>query len=380
MAANWLLEQVRRTSRNRIILAALVALGAAGVLAANATYLKEYFRGPALMTAAELERAPSLEALPRRWVRLDARAIQDTGMTEVTVRTKRGVERGRSVSASYHAALLDQRLILVRQSEEGSPGTRLTGELRPLEPRAVQALFNGKDGADLQALFLPMELELHDYRGSGHWLLLGALAAFVVAGYLALTGRAWMAEPHTHPALRKASAWGDLRALDAAVRGERDDAQQLGGWQIGANYLVRSSLLGLQLHNLNELLWAYVEVTKKKLYYVIPAGQTQALMLKWRGEHVKIDGKEDEVLVALQRIAEQHPWIVVGWTEDVKALYERQRASFATQVGKARQQWQQARAEAASAQAAPAPVPAARGQVPAALVRPGFEPTQPQPL
>ena len=89
MAANWLLAQVRRTARNRIILAGLLVAAALAVLIGNGAYLREYFQGPAYLSAAELERAGSLDGLKRRWIRVEAVAVEDTGVTQVTVRTKR---------------------------------------------------------------------------------------------------------------------------------------------------------------------------------------------------------------------------------------------------------------------------------------------------
>lgn len=372
MAANWLLAQVRRTARNRIILAGLLVLGTLVVLMANGAYLKEYVQGPAYLSAAELERAGSLDGLKRRWIRVEAVAVEDTGVTQVTVRTKRGVERSRSVTATYHAAMLGSRILVVKHGAEGSPGTLLTGELRPLEGKLGETLFRDAAGASVQALFLPMQLEVTDYRASGHWILMGVIAALAVAAWLVMTSRAWLAAPHTHPALKRAAAWGDLRALDAAVAADREEALDIGGWKLGRRFLVRSSLLGLELLNLDELLWAYGEVTKKKLYYVIPAGQTQALVLRWRDRTVRIECKEPEMLEALEAVGERQPWIMMGWNKDAQTYYDRQRARFAAQVAKARQQWQQAQ------QPAPAPAPAA--QPPAAPVPTGFEPTQPQPI
>lgn len=375
MSANWLLAQVRRTARNRIILAALLVLGALAVLIGNRAYLKEYFQGPAYLSAGELERAGSLDALDRRWIRVEAVAVEDTGVTEITVRTKRGVERGRSVTASYHAALLGSRILVVKHAAEGSPGTLLTGELRPLEGKLAEALFKDGAGAAMRPMFMPMQLEATDYRASGHWILLGVIATLAVAAWLVLTSRGWLAAPHTHPALRRASAWGDLRALDAAVAEDRLGALNLAGWELGRRFLVRSSLLGLELHRLDELLWAYGEVTKKKLYYVIPAGQTQALVLRWRDRTVRIDCKEAVMLGALEQVVAGQPWIMVGWSKDAETFYDRQRGRFAAEVAKARQQWQQSQAPAP----VPSPAPAAAAPTPVPVAT-GFEPTQPQPI
>lgn len=361
MEVPGLLADIRRTSRNRLIAAALVLAGVVGLLAYNAPYLNEYFRGPAAIQAADLERAPSLAAQPRKWVRVEIGRLENIGLTEVTVRTKRGVERGRSVSATYYAGELDSRVLLVKVAGEAKPGKLLEGELKPIEDRAAQALFTGPNAAALRAAFLPMELHVHDYRSDGHLVMLIAAAGFLGALLYAWFAWARFSSPESHPIARKAKLWGGFAAVSAALEDERHDAAKLGGWAIGKRFLVKKSALDVQVHNLDELLWAYCEVTKKKMYFVIPAGQTQALVLKWRGASVKIEGKEEPILEALQHIAGHQPWVVFGWNDEVKKLYERQVANFASQVAKSRQRWQ---AEAQQAQAAAS----------------AFAPTQPQGL
>ena len=361
MESNWLLAEVRRTSRNRLIAAALVLAAVVGLLAWNAPYLGEYFRGPAALSPADLERVPSLDAQPRKWVRVEVQRLEEIGLTEVTVRkSKRGVERGRSVSATYFAAVLDARVLLVKVAGDQAPGKVLVGELKPIEDGAAQALFKGADAAQLRAAFLPMELHVHDYRSDGHLVLLIAAAGFL--GALLYGWFAWgrLGAPEKHPAARKAQLWGGIDAVAGALERARTEGLLLGGWRIGERFLLRTGALDIQVHNLDELLWAYLEVTKKKMYFVIPAGQSQAVVLKWRGASVKIEGKEEALLEALQHIASHQPWVVFGYNDEVKTLYDKQVASFASQVGKARQRWQ---AEAQQAQAAA-----------------GFAATQPQDL
>jgi hypothetical protein len=365
MARNWLLAEASRTSRNRILLAALGVAAVIGLLGYNTKYLAEYFRGPAEVVPADLERAASAEAMPRRWVRVQVAAIEDTGITEVTVRTKRGVERSRSVSASYHAALLGNRALLVKARGETTPGKLLVGELRPLEAGAADALFQGPEGAKMRALFVPMTLDVHDYREDGHWILLIATGGFLwalVYGWIAF-GR--MSDPRKHPALVKAARWGGLDEMGQVLAEDAAEAIKVGAWRLGPRYLQMSSMFNLEVHKLDELLWAYYEVTKKKLYYVIPAGQSSALVLKWRSDKVKIDLKEDAVVEALSLLTTNQPWVVYGWSKEAETLYNRQRAVFASQVIRGKQRYEQERQAAAVA------------AVPAV---PEFAPTQPQGL
>lgn len=348
MPANLLFDQVRRTSRNRIILAALVAAGALAVLASNAQYLRDAWRGPAAVTPLMLAEARSPQSLPRPWIKVRVAGLKETGIEEITVRTKRGVERGRSVSARYYAAEVGDRFMLVKVRGEVPLARDLVGEIKDMEPGVANSLFSGKQGPELRALFLPIELDTADYSQDAN--LLWWLTGLAMAGAALYAWIAWgrHSDPGSHPAVKRAAQWGKIGDVARDVEEEQPQAVKLGDWQLSHHYLMRKGMLTFDLHNLDELLWAYAEVTKKKVYYVIPAGQTNAVVLKWREHSVKIDAKEDVVLSALQQIAQTRPWIALGWNDAIEKMYNRQRGILAGQVAKARQQFMASRAPAAA--------------------------------
>lgn len=339
MNTNWLLQKAAGTSRNRLILASLVVAGGLAWLATQAGYFREYFQGPTTVQAAALEKMSSPEAAPRRWVRVQAQRVEDLGLTEVTVRSKRGVERSRSVSAAYFAAVLDNKVLLVRMPAEDKPPTLLEGELVPMDQGAANALFQGKDGAAMRQAFLPMELKVHSFRERGNWMLVIGGMVLVWMLYYGGTGYLRMRDPQSHPAVRQASRWGPLDALVEVIREDTGNGLEIKGWRLGRRYLLRTSMLNVELHNLDELLWVYREVTKKKIYYVIPAGQTHAMVLKWRDASVRIEAKEDAVTEGLARIAESQPWLAFGWSKEVETLYNKKRIEFVRHVAEARKQW-----------------------------------------
>lgn len=336
---NWLFAAARSTGRNRLVLATLVALITVIGLASQAQYLREYFSGPARVSAADLLALHSVQQAPRRWVRLEvpAGSLHATGLQEITVRTKRGVERGRSVSATYHAAVINQHGLLVKVAGEEPPSGLLVGELVPMEDGVASSLFKG-ESAGMRDAFLPFELHVHDYRSSGHWILAAAVGALLFAAVFASSGRRWMNSPDQHPAVAKCKAWGDLRALAQELETVAQFGTKLAGWRLGDRYLVRHALLALEVHALDELLWVYFEVTKKKLYFVIPAGQTTALVFKWRDATVRVAVDENEAAGAVAALAENYPWVIYGWSKETQQMYEKQRGNFAVFVRKAREQ------------------------------------------
>jgi hypothetical protein len=347
MSANWLFENVRRTSRNRIILAACIAVAAITLVAYNAKYLRNAYRGPATVEPSTLAAAKSPQSLPRPWVRVHVADLKDTGIEEISVRKKHGVERSRTVSAHYYVAPINDRLLLVKVRGSEPPGNDLVGEMLEVESGVAGTLFSGPNAAQLKDMVLPLELDTHDYstEASMLWWIFG-LSLIGAAGYAAV---AWMRSknPASHPALKRAAKWAGLDEVAQWVKQEQAQAQAVGDWKLSDHYLLRNGTLSFDLHSMDELLWAYALVTKKKLYYVIPAGQSHSLVLKWGSANVKVQAKEPVVLAALQHIAEHQPWVAIGWTKDTEKLFDKRGGGFASQIARAKQQWAQPRAPAA---------------------------------
>lgn len=341
MSNNWLFEQVRRTSRNRIIFAGLIAIAAVGLVVYNATYLRNAYKGPATVQPSALAMAKSPESLARPWVRVRVDALKDTGVQEISIRKKNGVERSRSVTARYFVAPIDNRLLVVKVRGSDEPSNDLKGEVIDLEPGMASSLFKGASAAQLQGMVLPLELDTHDYSSEASmlWWIVG-LSLVGAAGY-ALIAWTRRQSPASHPAMKRAAKWAGLDEVALNVKREQAQAQKVAGWSLSDHYLLSNGTLNFDLHNMDDLLWAHALVTKKKVYYVIPAGQTHALVLKWGNASVKIDAKEAVVKAALQHIAENQPWVALGWSQDMEKLFNQRGGGFGSQIAKARRQWLQ---------------------------------------
>jgi hypothetical protein len=70
------------------------------------------------------------------------------------------------------------------------------------------------------------------------------------------------------------------------------------------------------------LLWAFKQVTQKKMYYVIPAGKTYAAVLNFESGTVTLSAKEDAAHRALGFLAEHAPWAVLGHSPEIAAIYK----------------------------------------------------------
>jgi hypothetical protein len=333
---NGLEQKVRATSMARVIAALIVLAALIFSLAANAKYIRSFFSGPAAMSAAQLNTAKDPDSLDSAWVTLAADSVHATGLQQISVRKKHGVERSRSVSANYFVAQMGDRLLLVRAHED-TPTKALTGELKWIAADAQAQLLQGipaADQASARQRFYPLMLDTADFKDGGYigFTIAGLIAAAaLIVGGIAF-GR-WR-KPAKHPALQAAAKWvaqgGTLELLAAKVENELQapGTLKLKDFTLTPNFLVRKSLFSFDLKRLDDLLWAYQKVTQKKLYYIIPAGKTYELKLNFADAELALPGKEAQITQAIEQLAGARPWVVYGFSDQLAALWKKKRSEF----------------------------------------------------
>jgi hypothetical protein len=344
--SSWIVDAARRQAGKQAAAAAVVLVVLGALLVANRDYVREYFRGAHPVSTQDLVAgAPS----SRGWIRVQADKLHNTGLQVITVRKKHGIERGRSVSSEYFVAEVGDRLLLVK----GVPGqgSRLEGTLVSPDNEAMTRLLEKPETrAALSSRFLPQMIDTHDYAGSADvWLPVGGLLALAALAWGGIGARRWR-QPLLHPAVKPFVADQSLQAASANI--ERDIANaktvKVGATTLTRRFVITQSLAKLDIQPTTRLLWAFKQVTQKKMYYVIPAGKTYAASLNFENGSVLLNGKEPVVDKALAFLAEHAPWVVYGHSPELAAAYKdkRQREQFKVHV---REGIEKARAAASAA-------------------------------
>lgn len=319
--SSWMLKAIRKQTGAQWMIAAAVLLALLAVLVSHWGYVREYFRGAHAVSSAELiAAAPSTKG----WIRVQAHQLHATNMQVITVRKKRGVERGRSVTSEYFVAEVGDRLLLVN----GLPGqtSLLEGTLAPLDGEAMARLLDKPEArSQIGPRFLPQMIDTHDYAGSANiWLPLGGMLALFAAVWGALGFMRWQ-QPEKHPVAKKLQALGELGKVSRAV--ERDMAGavkvKVAVTTLTPRFAVMHPLLRLEVQALSELLWVYKKVIQKKIYYFIPAGKSYTLCLRFAdGTSMDLPGKEEAVDAALAFLIEHAPWAVYGHSDEVAVIFK----------------------------------------------------------
>jgi hypothetical protein len=329
----WIESTARKKSIGQVVVFLVVTAIVGSIVAENSAYWKVFFHGPPQAAVTDLDAAEravdNSQQIATPYVTITGDKVLNTGVQEVT--TYEGVIK--NVSAGYYALQLGDRVLIVKSKKP--PATTVAGELSAMPYDVKTSLFpEGTDPND-EAAFYPLLLDTN-YRESGYVGAFWALLAEALFGFLAW--RCWrrLTGAVDHPAVKRARGWGDLALTSAEVEREMETAvkAKVSSWTLTQNYAVKQEMLSFDLQRLDNLVWAYKKVVKRRMYGFIPMGTIHAAELIFTDGKVEITGKQKKVDELLALTSQRVPWAINGYTSDLAKFYKDSRNSFEAEVAK----------------------------------------------
>jgi hypothetical protein len=322
---------------NQLLLIAniVLLLAALAVAATGAKTFYEQVRGPQAVDAAAFSQLNiSPESFQSRYVTLKGEQIIDTGAGEITIRKKRGIERGRSETAHYYALATNGNFLLVRGTTEAHEKPEVSGWLSAPKKIDASTLSQLNAGPAKGKLFTNVVLDETD-DGAFTW---GAALAVVAAVGLAIwnilkaLGRNKDAAKFPAFAGVPANMRKNTPAFIAAV--DRDLASTVSGpgdLRIGNMFALRKKYTRVDLLAFDDVAWIYPQVTKKKMMYVIPAGSDHAIKaFSTTGQSYDwpIGSNADKAGELFEKLSRRAPAAVRGYSAEIETLWKKNRAEF----------------------------------------------------
>jgi hypothetical protein len=327
----WILRMCRDVSRRQVIAWASVFLVGVSVLVFNARYVKNFIGGPYALHSNDLAQIANPETTPRYFISTSGEKVFDTGIQEITTTTRSGVKEGSSVTAGYYAVLVGDRFLIVKSSTK--PSSEVQGALRSIPTDLSSQLFSGTGGREIQNNSYPFYLESEGFRYPGYWGI-GFLLIFLVL--LWKYGRtAWvrLQDVNKHPVVRRLQSWGDPIAI--SFEAERELTSEVRykskGVFITDKYVIRKTFFAFNLLRFEDLLWVYKKVTRKSVNF-IPTGKDYAAILIFYGGSQTFNASEAVIGEVLEFASGRAPWAVLGYSEEIKALFSKQTTEFCQAV------------------------------------------------
>jgi hypothetical protein len=212
--------------------------------------------------------------------------------------------------------------------------TTLQGTFEPMNGELAAQVFKEPQMQAMRSQFYPLVMNTHDYDNEAStWLPVGGIVA-LGALIWGLIGFKRFRNPEFHPGVKPLVEAGTLKAAGASIQRSMTGKStfKLGKTFVTPEYVITQGWTKLDIKPMEQLLWAYKQVTQQKLYYIIPAGKTYAASLNFEKGTVLLSGKEDKVDEVLEYVAARAPWAAFGHDDDIAQVYKKQRASLVDYV------------------------------------------------
>jgi hypothetical protein len=328
----WILKKIGAVSFRRVIAWGVVAVGGLLLITSNQRYFDNFLNGPFTLGAADLDAIDDVETTPRYFARVTGSRVIDTGLREYAVRRSAGVETGRSESGGYYALVVGEKFLIFKSRGDATSSVAV-GRLRPWPSELESEMFDSKEMKELRPRFYSFYVQNGAFRVTGYWLIIGAI---VFVALLVWKGRpAWRhwRDPSAHPLVARMASWGDPLsvAVLAAEREFQNPRFKAGGWSLSDTYLVRSTTFAFDLLRTHDLLWAYKKITKHSVNF-IPTGKSYEAILSCYGGSAVVKAKEKVIDAILTFAHQRAPWAVIGYSDELAGLFNKQQAEFVAAV------------------------------------------------
>jgi hypothetical protein len=314
---------------NLIGLALLIGLGAW-----QYRYLRNCFLGPQKIDSAELLKITDPDRLDRNFVTYTSEKALDTGFQRVSKSRRSGTE---TLGHRYLVAVVggEKALLVEAQSIDDLKNPTFTGGLSTIsddvQTKVVDPLL--KEAPSMKSRMLPMVLGTNDYRLGSYMLVPLLLGGIGFCSWNVYQAGRRAKDPRKHPVYKTLARYGeaDLMAtdLDRELRTHYNiDDLKTNNTYITPNWLVHPQTYGLQVVQFDRLMWVYKKVTSHSVNF-IPTGKSYELLMHDNfGKEYTLKMSEQEVHATIEQINGHAPWAVVGFSDEIKALWYKQRDEF----------------------------------------------------
>ncbi len=337
-------KQIRRSDRTMLIANLGLVLVPLAIGVSTARYWSNFAAGPLKIEPQALIAIQDPAKTDRYLVTVKGEKSIDTGLEQITQRKNKysGSVTSQTVSAKFVALLVDEKWLIVKSKTGHASSTEFTGELVPLPAQVQSQVIDDAVSKDpqMKQVFLPFMLQETDFQTPGYiGLALGIPCVLLGLWNLQKVGQRW-SKPEQHPIAKALSTQGDASHVASQVEHELQSGTgtTVGKTKITKAWLFQPSFFGgLTALPFDSLVWAYKKVTTRRTYG-IPVGKSWAAVICDRqGGSIEINGSEAQVDEILQKLWQQAPWIMGGYSDELQNLWSKERSQFVEAVDLRRQ-------------------------------------------
>ncbi len=338
MQLHYLGRQIQRCQRNILWVCGvlLCALGLPFVV--KWRYFANYLRGPVPLTATELQSIQHAESLPHYFVTLQGGVASETGLAEVEER--RNPSSNELDERTPHSEILlvplgDQRLAV--KAPLGQRGSDWHGGLHTLDRELKQQLSRAlaTTGPGAPPRLLPVYLDATGFRRPGHIALSILLPAMAIVLWAMARAARRYRNILTHPILTKIERYGPPQTVLQQIDQEAEAAgghMETGLTLVTASYLIFGGEYRVEIVRFVDIVWAHAQVLEHRKLGVTVGREHWLCVYEKSGQKVDLPAPGRTPRGLLKIIHERAPDAIIGHSDEVAALWARDRDHLVAQV------------------------------------------------
>lgn len=306
-------------------------------------YLRNCYLGPQKIDAAQLLKIKDPSEVDREFITFTADKAMDTGFKKVSKSRSSETETNQ-----YVIALIGGEKVLLVEDEIGHnlEQATFTGTLSTIDSsvqtKIVEPLL--QEAPLLKSKLLPFILETGSYESGAYFLVPLLLCGSAIFGWNLYKAKIRNQEPRKHPLYQALAKYGDADTIASNIDREIQTEYNIERLANNTVYVTPSWLLytqtyGVQLTNLDQLMWVYKKVTSHSVNF-IPTGKSYEIAICDKsGKEQKIKLAESLVDKTIEDILNHAPWAIAGFNDEIKALWDKSREEFYEIVEGRKQQY-----------------------------------------
>lgn len=341
MRDSFISTQVRRGNRNLlltnlglIMLLLVVAFG-------NYDTYHNLLCGPFEMSMESVEAIKDVENLKNNHVKVRGVHSFDTGMQYLHYTYETGTDKiaSTTVKADYHCLVLRDKFLVVETAPDVKMALTYSGILKPMPQDLKKAILEDDDDLspeEFDELVLPFYLETQVKKTGSYvklavWTIVLLLALRNIFVFVVRT-----ADRGRHPIYRNLASHGDPAIVADEIDDEMEkvDVREFKNLSLSKSWLIRKSFFGTYFIPFDDILWIYKSITRQRVNF-IPVGKSYSLQICPRDRKCwTMSMKGKDVNTALAIIGEKAPKAFVGYSDELKYMWERNFPAFIEAVQK----------------------------------------------
>jgi hypothetical protein len=324
---DFISRQIRRTNRNLFLFGGVILAGLGLLLAGGWRDTYNFLYGPFPIENSELVSIWNPDVPKRFFLKVEGNETFRTGMREVDANNHT------KIRAELVALVVDKRLLLVKTPSDNQQ-VQFTGTLTAIPPEVFNGVVHEWDQKhpDMKGAYLPFMLDATGFRKGDNLVVAAAAAGFGLLG-LVLVGipvRRKL-QPENHPLFKQLAKYGMLQdvqmRIDSEMRSE-GGGEKFGAMQITTNWLIHAAAYKTNVMATRDVVWVYPKITKH-YHNGIPTGKTYSAIIRdSKGQSLEISGKKDSVPKLLESLQRRMPWVLIGFSKELEALWLKEKPKF----------------------------------------------------